>query len=110
MKVHLIKLQTIEAYAIRNASSKASFNDWINKVRYADWNIPSDIAATFGSADLLGNGSNRVVFDIGGNNFRMICEYHFGTRQVHLYINWIGTHAEYDKLCNDNKQYTIDKY
>jgi mRNA interferase HigB len=34
----------------------------------ADWNEPGDISETFRSADLLGNGSNRVVFDIAGNN------------------------------------------
>jgi len=30
--------------------------------------------------------------------------------RVHLYIKWIGTHAGYTKLCDDNKQYTVDAY
>ena len=75
-----------------------------------DWAQPGDIPKTFGSADLLGNGSDRVVFDIAGNNYRMICKYHFGVTSVHLYIKWIGTHAEYTKLCDDNKQYTVNNY
>jgi mRNA interferase HigB len=62
------------------------------------------------SADLLGNGSNRIVFNIAGNNYRMICKYHFGKTRVHLSIKWIVKHAEYTKLCGDNKQYTIDAY
>ena len=66
--------------------------------------------ATFGSADLLGNGSNRVVFDIGGNNYRMICKYQFLESEVRLYIKWIGTHAQYTKLCNNNNQYNINIY
>lgn len=74
----------------------------------ADWEIPEDIMATFGSADVLENGSNRVVFDIDGNNFRMICKYYFSKILVHLYIKWIGSHSEYDKLCDKNKQYIID--
>ncbi|WP_298608866.1 type II toxin-antitoxin system HigB family toxin [uncultured Spirosoma sp.] len=53
---------------------------------------------TFGAADLLGNGTNRIVFDIGGNYYRMICKYAFGKNQVHLFVCWIGAHAEYVKL------------
>ena len=60
--------------------------------------------------DILGSGSNRVVFNIGGNNYRMICRYQFGISKVHLFVKWIGTHAEYTKLCNDGKQYDINGY
>ena len=66
MKAHLIRKETIERYVAGNARSKPSFAIWLTAVKYADWNAPSDIKQTFGSADLLANGSNRVVFDIGG--------------------------------------------
>jgi mRNA interferase HigB len=66
--------------------------------------------ATFGSADLLGNRSSRVVFDIAGNTYRMICKYAFSVKQVHLFVCWIGTHADYDKLCMLNEQYTVSDY
>ena len=110
MKVHLIKKQTIEEYVAANARSRSSFNTWLSLVKYADWNQPADIKKTFGSSDLLGNSSNRVIFDIGGNNYRMICKYAFGENQVHLFVCWIGTHAEYDELCNRNLQYTVNTY
>ena len=110
MKVHLIKKQTIEDYASRNARSRPSFRLWLLTIGGADWNTPEDILDTFASTDLLGNGCERVVFDIGGNNYRMICHYVFGDRQAHLFICWIGTHAEYTKLCNGGKQYTISIY
>lgn len=63
--------------------------------------------STFRTVDFLGKGSARVVFDIGGNNYRMICKYAFGGRQVHLFVCWMGTHAAYDKLCNNNEQFTV---
>jgi mRNA interferase HigB len=110
MKVHLIKRQTIEDFANANVQSRKPFGDWLEKVKYADWLVPLDVQATFGSADLLGNGSSRVVLDIGGNSYRMICKYAFGENQIHLFICWIGTHAAYDKLCNKNEQYTINIY
>ena len=85
MKVHLIKRQSIESFVAKNARSRVAFQSWLLIVRNAEWDIPIDIIATFNSADLLGNGSDRVVFNIGGNNFRMICKYYFGDTKIHLY-------------------------
>ncbi len=110
MLVHLIKRQTIATFALKHARSKSSLADWLAKLKYADWQEPGDIKQTYNSADLLGNGTHRVVFDIAGNNYRMICKYAFGVKQVHLFVCWMGTHAEYDKLCDANEQYTINLY
>ncbi len=110
MKVRLIKKKTIENFALQNPGSRSSFRLWLTFVKNADWAGPEDVKTTFGSADLIGNGSNRIVFNISGNHYRMICKYHFGITRVHLYIKWIGSHAKYTKLCHDNKQYTVDLY
>jgi mRNA interferase HigB len=110
MKVHLIKKQSIEDYVLKNARSRASFENWLSIIKLADWAEPNEIVATFNSADILGNGSNRVVFNIGGNNYRLICKYHFGNLKVHLFVKWIGTHAEYTKLCYEGKQFEVDVY
>ncbi len=110
MKLRQIKRQTIEEFSAENSQSKKPFAFWLTAIKYANWNSPEDIQSTFGTADLLGNGSNRVVFNIGGNNYRMICKFHFGEKQVHLYVCWIGTHGEYSKLCNNNEQYTVSDY
>lgn len=110
MKVHLIKKQTIEDYALGQARSRVSFGIWLSALSGADWNKPEDIKATFGSADILGKSSSRAVFNIGGNNYRMICKYAFGRKQVHLFVCWIGTHAEYDELCDKEEQYTVENF
>ena len=110
MKVNLIKRKTIEQYAVAHARSRNSLRIWLTLLKMADWVEPEDIKETFATADLLGNGSERIVFDIAGNHDRVICKYHFGVTKVHLFIKWIGTHAEYTKLCNGNKQYTITDF
>lgn len=110
MKVHLIKVKTVRSFAKDHAPSIQSFEEWIEKVKSADWETPPDMKHTFGSVDLLGKGSSRAVFDIGGNNYRIICKYQFGITMVHLFVTWIGTHAEYTKLCDQGKQYTIEQY
>ena len=106
----MVKKKTIAQYQDANASSRSSFDQWIDKLRSADWETANDIKATYGSADLIGKSSKRVVFNIGGNNYRMICKYHFGESYVHLFINWIGTHSEYNNVCKDELQYTINVY
>lgn len=110
MKVHLIKKQSIEDYVLDNARSRTSFETWLSILKRADWNEPKDIVSTFNSADILGKGSNRVVFNIGGNNYRLICKYRFGQGRIHLFVKWIGTHADYTKICKDGKQYDISNY
>jgi mRNA interferase HigB len=110
MKVHLIAVKTIRNYSRFNPQSFQSINNWIENLKKADWSNPEEIQDLFPSADLLGRGSSRVVFDLGGNKYRMICSYAFGEREVKLYICWIGTHKEYDILCRKNKQYTISEY
>jgi mRNA interferase HigB len=110
MKIHLIKKETIEEYARLNAASKTSLMEWLARIKYSDWKDPADIKATFNSADLLGNGTSRVVFNIAGNGHRLICMYWFGDTRVHLFVKWIGTHAEYTKLCKSGKQYNVDTF
>lgn len=109
MKVRLIKVQTIIDFILTNKQSKSGFDIWMNKIKYASWTDIHDIKETFKSADLL-SGTNRIIFNIGGNKYRIICSYIIGRKNFHLYINWIGTHAEYDKICKLNQQYTINKY
>jgi mRNA interferase HigB len=110
MKVRLVKKKTIDDYEKENAASRIPFRAWFTAVKKANWDNPRDFLSIFGSADLLGNGTNRVIFDIGGNLYRMICRYAFSRLEVRLFICWIGTHAEYTKLCNKKEQYTIRKY
>lgn len=110
MKVHLIRKESLESFAKQNAQSRGPLEEWSAKLKYADWATPKDILATFPATDLLGKGSGRVVFNIGGNNYRMIGKYAFGDKQVHLFICWIGTHAAYDKLCEAGEQYNVSDY
>ena len=50
--------------------------------------------AMFRSADILAN--DRVVFNIGGNKYRLVVAVHYRDKRV--YIRFVGTHAEYDRI------------
>jgi len=67
---------------------------WFHEARIADWSAPADIKAAYRNASII--GSNRVVFNIAGNKYRLIVAVKYGARI--LFIRFIGTHAEYDKI------------
>lgn len=84
----------INVFANRHPASKAALNSWYQIVKDVDWGSFNDVRNTFGSVDAVGN--DRYVFNIKGNDYRLIAMIFFDKRTV--YIRFIGTHAEYDKL------------
>ena len=105
MRVRLLRKETIEDFAEDHANGRNHFIGLLSSLKSADWTRAEDITTTI-SGNLLGNGSDRVVFDLGGNGrnaFRVICKYVFGERRVILYVAWIGTHEQYNALTQKDK-------
>ena len=67
---------------------------WVHVVGAAEWSRPTDIKEMFRSADIVAN--ERVVFNVGGNKYRLVAAIHY--RGKRIYIRFIGTHAEYDRI------------
>ena len=67
---------------------------WFEIVKASTWKHPNDIKEIFRSADVLPN--NRVVFNIKGNKYRLIISVKYDFRII--YIRFIGTHTEYNKI------------
>ncbi|MCI5157267.1 MAG: type II toxin-antitoxin system HigB family toxin [Candidatus Electrothrix sp. AUS1_2] len=67
---------------------------WHARVKSKDWKTSSDIKQDYRNASFLAD--NRVIFNIKGNTYRLVTmiAYDFGI----IYIRFIGTHAEYDKI------------
>jgi mRNA interferase HigB len=94
-------LRIIAVSALREFWSRPGRSDaeqplraWVSVAKAADWSRPAEIKATFRSADILAN--DRVVFNIGGNKYRLVVAVHY--RGGRVFIRFIGTHAEYDKI------------
>jgi mRNA interferase HigB len=67
---------------------------WYTEVRGANWRSPQDIKAAYPTASILRN--NRIAFNVKGNTHRLIVAVKYEFQVV--YIRFIGTHAEYDKI------------
>ena len=73
---------------------KAAVDSWFHEVQRAGWTSPSDVVRSYANASIV--GSDRVVFNIKGNDYRLVVAIDY-RRQI-VFIKWLGTHAEYDKI------------
>jgi mRNA interferase HigB len=67
---------------------------WFHEVLCADWKSPADVLKAYANASIV--GPDRVVFNIKGNDYRLVVAIHYRHRIV--FIKWIGTHGDYDKI------------
>ena len=97
--MRIITHKTIVQYSNLHSDAKIALDDWYNKTEESNWNCFADVKQTFNSADSVGN--KRYVFNIKGRSYRIIALILFGPKIV--YIRFIGTHAEYDKIKDCSK-------
>lgn len=86
--------QTLKEYAEKHPESKVALQEWITIVKRSEWTCFADVKATFNSVDNVGN--QHYVFNIKGNNYRLVVVIKFTIKFV--YVRFIGTHKEYDKI------------
>ena len=67
---------------------------WYDTAKSADWKTPTDVKQTYSTASILKN--SRIVFNIKGNFYRLIAKFNFEKQWI--FIRFIGTHIEYDKI------------
>ena len=96
------KSSIIEFYA-RHADAKVALQIWYEEVEMKSWKTPNKLKADYGgSVSVLKN--NRVVFDIKGNDYRLVAVINY--ENGWLFIKFIGTHVEYDRIDAN----TVDLY
>ena len=88
----IISNSALRAFAADHPQAEAPLQGWrrvIEKNRFANW---AELKAAFNALDKVGE---LVVFDIGGNKYRLIASIHYNRRKV--YVRAVLTHAEYDR-------------
>lgn len=77
-------------------AARRPLTEWHRITRNARWRNFPEVKATFGQADQakVASGKPVVIFDIGGNKFRMIAAIHYNTQKV--FVLRLLTHKEYD--------------
>ena len=93
--MQIIARRTLKQFWMKHRQAEGPLRAWYATVAKAEWRGPADVKAMFGtSVDFLRD--NRLVFDIGGNKFRIVVHVAYPFKR--LLIKFVGTHGEYDKI------------
>jgi len=92
--MRIITFKRILEFSEKHADAEIPLRFWYASVSNKEWTSLSDIKKDFNSVDYVGN--HRFVFNIKGNKYRLVVIISFNAKKV--YIRFIGTHAEYDKI------------
>ena len=90
----IIAKSTLREYWEKNPDCEQHLRTWYETAKKSNWQTPNDVKRTYRNASFVGN--NRVVFNIKGNEYRLIVKFNY--ERSWAFIRFIGTHKEYDKV------------
>ena len=93
--MQIIVNRALREFWIIHNQAEAPLKAWYALVVKADWSTPQDVKDGFGTTvDFVSD--NRIIFDIGGNKYRLIV--HVAYRFKRVLIKFVGTHEQYDRI------------
>lgn len=92
--MRVIALKRLRDFGAKHPNARGPLREWYAFACKAKWATTQDVKHDFASASFVGN--NRIVFNVGGNSFRVVVVVLF--RASTLYVRFVGTHAEYDRI------------
>jgi mRNA interferase HigB len=93
--MQIIAKRTLRQFWERHPRAEIPIKNWYQIVAKAEWRTPADVKRMLGTTvDFIGD--NRLIFDIGGNKYRLVVHVAYAFRRV--LIKFVGTHAEYDEI------------
>ena len=81
-----------------HADARGPLHSWYDEAVKATWASPQDVKGQYANASIWGN--NRVVFNVGGNIYRLVVEMQY--RAGIVWVKFVGTHAQYDRVDVEN--------
>ena len=94
--MRIIKVRTLTDYCklSKYKNAEEPLKAWIYEVKFSVWNNANELKAKYRNASII--SSKRVVFNIKGNDYRLIVDVEYKLKIV--FVVWFGTHKEYDKI------------
>jgi mRNA interferase HigB len=94
----VVKRARVMEYRTRHPAARAALDAWLQVTRAAAWRSFEDLRPAFGrNVDevVVQSGRKVVVFNIGGNKFRLITAIHYNRGKV--FVLRFLSHADYSK-------------
>jgi len=92
--MRIISRKALREFWEEHPDAQQPLRAWLAIVKQATWKTPADVKDIYRTASFIAN--NRVIFNIKGNRYRVVIaiKYRYGI----VYIRFVGTHSEYDKI------------
>lgn len=93
-RMRVIAKGALREFWTNHADARQPLEAWYHEALKAHWKTPQDVKNHYANASFV--AGNRIIFNIGGNKYRLVVRvnYEYGI----VYIRFIGTHAEYDRI------------
>ena len=91
---NIITRRTLLAYCRLYPAAAIALQQWYAELLNQEFTTFNQLKAVYASASIVGD--DRVVFNIMGNNYRLVVRFAFAYKAIQ--IKWFGTHREYDKV------------
>lgn len=92
--MRIIAVSTLRDYWIEHKTAEQPLKSWIQEAENSSWQNSAQLKTKYRNASII--DSKRVVFNIKGNDYRLIVDIEY--RLKIIFIVWVGTHSEYDKI------------
>jgi mRNA interferase HigB len=92
--MRIIALKALRDFWEKHPQAEVPLRAWHAIALRADWRTPADVKEAYRSASFLGR--NRVVFNIKGNEFRLVVAVHYDRGLI--FVRFVGTHQQYDRI------------
>lgn len=92
--MHVVSFPPLLKFVAAHPEARQSVLAWCDEAKKARWKQPADIKAQYAHASILKN--RRVVFNLKGNDYRLIVAVAYNTGFV--YVKFVGSHAQYDLI------------
>ena len=92
--MRIVAKKTLRSFWKIHPDCEGQLTSWHHEAGKSEWKNPNDVKLEYPTASII--TGNRVVFNIKGNSYRLIVKISYEHQMV--WIRFIGTHAEYDKI------------
>lgn len=92
--MRVIAKSTLKSFWEKHADSEIPLKTWLKIVEKSDWKDSHDVKLIYADVSVI--GSNRLVFNIKGNRYRIVVYVVFKFQK--MFIRFVGTHQQYDHI------------
>ena len=92
--MHVISRKTLREFGERVPDARVALEAWFREAQAAVWANSAELKHQYRTASII--NAERVVFNIGGNKYRLVVRINYASKAV--FLRFVGTHREYDQI------------